>query len=221
MSQYTEQTSLLAVIREADKPRSLRSVWRQHWLLYAMLVPALIQLILFNVLPLWGIAIAFVDFNPIKGLSGSPYVGLMYFQQMFTIREFWPIVRNTIFIAVNKIIWGQFAAVTFALMLHEVRWQSFRRVVQTLTTLPNFLSWVIVGGILLEVLSVTGIVNDLLQGLGFAPVKFFANPALFPWTLIISDVWKGFGFGAIIYLAALTAISPELYEAAAVDGAGR
>lgn len=137
------------------------------------------------------------------------------------MREAWPIFRNTLSIALGKIIMGQLASIAFALMVHEIGWRPFRRIVQTLTTLPDFLSWVIIGGIMVDLLATTGVVNALLQAIGLGPILFLGSRSVFPWTVILSDTWKGYGFGAVIYLAALTAISPELYEAAAVDGAGR
>lgn len=186
-----------------------------------MLIPAAVFLALFHFYPLWGIGLAFVEYNPFKGLRGSPFVGLDNFKQVFTMRESWPIFRNTVVIAVGKIISGQLAALIFALLLHQVSTRYFKRVVQTMTTLPHFLSWVIVGGIMVQILSTTGGINAILQSMGLDPIRFLGNVKIFPWTLILSETWKEFGFGSVIYLAALTQINPDLYEAAAVDGAGR
>jgi putative aldouronate transport system permease protein len=186
-----------------------------------MLIPALAALLVFNVYPLWGIAIAFVKYSPTKGLFGSTFVGLKYFTELFTVADGVTLFRNTILISLSKIILGQLVAVIFALMLHEVTIKSFQRFVQTLTTLPNFLSWVIIGGIFLEVFANRGTMNHLLGSVGLGAVPFLTSPSIFPILIVTSDVWKGFGMGAIIYLAALTAINPELFEAAAVDGAGR
>jgi len=186
-----------------------------------MLIPALVALLVFNVYPLWGIAIAFVKYSPTKGLFGSTFVGLYYFKELFTVADGVRLFRNTVLIALAKIILGQSVAVTFALMLHEIQSRPFKRVVQTLTTLPNFLSWVIIGGIFLEVFANQGTMNHLLGLLGLGPVPFLTSPTVFPILIVSSDVWKGFGMGAVIYLAALTSINPELFEAAAVDGAGR
>jgi putative aldouronate transport system permease protein len=190
-------------------------------MLYLMLVPALICLALFVYYPLWGIALAFVDYNPFAGLAGSPFVGLAHFRTIFGGRDFWLILRNTIWMATGKIVAGQFAAIVFALVISEVRFRLYRRVAQTLTTLPHFLSWVIIGGVMVQVLSTTGVVNQVIRALSARPIQFLGDAAVFPWTMILLDTWKGFGFGAVIYLAALTRINPELHEAAAVDGAGR
>jgi len=186
-----------------------------------MLLPALIMLLLFHAYPLWGIAIAFVDFNPFKGLTGSQFVGLANFERFFAAPNAVSLFRNTLVIAIGKIIAGQLVALVFALTLHQVRARLFKRSVQTATTLPHFLSWIIVGGVMVQVLSSTGIVNKPITALGLPAIRFLGEPALFPWTMIGLETWKEFGWGAVLYLAALTAINPELYEAAAVDGAGR
>lgn len=206
------------IVREK---RRFREIWQQHWMLYVMLIPALVLLIIFQLYPLWGISIAFVDFNPFRGLAGSEFVGLKNFTDVFTRPQTFEIIRNTLYIAIGKIVVGQVAAVIFALLVHEVKFRPYQRLVQTLTTLPHFLSWIIVGSVLITVLSGAGPINSFLTTLGLPEIGFLRDKGVFPWTLIMSDVWKGFGFGAIIYLAALTQINPELYEAAAVDGAGR
>ncbi len=204
-----------------EKKPPFRVVWQQHWMMYLMLLPAAILLILFHFYPLWGIAIAFVKYNPFKGLSGSSFVGLKNFERFFSAPNAGELFRNTLVIAIGKIITGQLASLIFALTLHQVRVVVFKRTVQTATTLPHFLSWVIIGGVMVQVLSSTGIVNSAIKALGLPAIKFLSDPATFPFTIIFSEVWKEFGWGAVIYLAALTAINPELYEAAAVDGAGR
>lgn len=204
-----------------EKKPPLRSVLRKDWMLYAMLLPALVLLLLFRFYPMWGILIAFKDYKFALGIMGSPWVGLDNFNTFFASRDAMNIIRNTVVISLGKIVLGTLASIVFALMLNEVRSRAFKRITQTATTLPHFLSWVIVGGIMIQILSSSGVVNRGLNALGMETVRFLGNPNIFPWTLILSDVWKGFGFGAVIYLAALTGINPELYEAAAVDGAGR
>jgi len=208
-------------IIHSTRKNSWRMVWQQHRALYIMLMPAAILLVLLNFYPMWGVALAFVKYNLVKGLDGSEFVGLQNFQQVFGRPETWSIIRNTVVIAVGKIIFGQLAAIVFALMIHEVKFPPYKRLVQTLTTLPYFLSWIIVGAVMVVLLGTQGPVNNIVEGLGLRPIRFLADRNIFPWTIIFSDVWKGFGFGAVIYLAALTQINPELYEAAAVDGAGR
>ena len=224
----TEQTgrhqpipSPLPLARAQSKSLNFRAVWRQHWLLYVMLVPSAACLALFHLYPLWGLSIAFVRYSPYRGVTGSPWLGLANFQKFFTMRQSWPLFRNTLTIAIGKIVIGQIASIAFALVLNEVRLQLAKRLIQTATTLPHFLSWVIIGGIMVQLLSTSGTVNKLLIDLGLNRVRFLGSERLFPWTLVLSQTWKEFGFGAIIYLAALANINPELYEAAAVDGAGR
>lgn len=208
--------------RSSPSPRrGFRAIWMQHWLLYAMLVPSLVFLALFHFYPLWGISIAFTDYSPTKGIAGSPWVGLDNFVRFFVKSDAGSIIRNTLVIAIGKIVSVQAASIIFALLLNEVFIRPVKRVVQTLSTLPHFLSWVIVGGIMLRLLATSGPVNHLIMSVGLKPIRFLGDTSLFPWTLVLSETWKEFGFGAIIYLAALANINPELYEAAAVDGAGR
>jgi putative aldouronate transport system permease protein len=201
--------------------RSLRSVLKMHWMMYVMLIPAVVLLALFQFYPMWGILIAFKKYVPARGFAASPWVGLDNFKLFFASRNAWQILRNTVSISVGKIFFGQFMAVLFALMLHEVRLIKFKRAIQTTTTLPHFLSWVIVGGMMTQFLGSSGPINQLLALIGLDKIRFLGKPQIFQWTIIFSDVWKGFGFGSVIYLAALAGINPELYEAAAVDGAGR
>ena len=221
ISQIDSAAGRSARVSGDKRKQSLGVLLAQHWEMYVMLIPSLIFLVVFRFLPIWGVSLAFIDFNPFKGIFGSEFVGLGNFMRFFNSRRAWPILYNTIFIAVGKIVIGQISAISFALLINEVRSRVYRRVTQTLTTLPHFMSWVIVGGIMVGVLSTTGIVNQAITVFGLPPVKFLGKPHIFPWTLIGLDTWKGFGWGAIIYLAALTNINPELYEAAAVDGANR
>lgn len=215
------QTPARSRVVAEGKP-SLSRTLRQHWLLYVMLIPAMVLLVLFSFYPLIGIVIAFQDFRPARGLAGSEFVGLKNFVEIFTMREAWPLFRNTVVIAVGKMVVGTLVSLTFALMVHEVASRVFKRVVQTMTTLPHFLSWVIIGGVMVQVLASAGPLNSIIVSLfGGQPIRFLGDPSIFQWTVILSDTWKGFGFGAVIYLAALTGINPELYEAAAVDGANR
>lgn len=186
-----------------------------------MLIPSVIVLALFHFYPLWGVSLAFVDYNKFRGLSGSEFVGFEVFAEVFGSTHTWQLIRNTVMIAVGQIVVGQVAALLFALMLYEVASRKFRRVVQTLATFPHFLSWVIVGGVLIQMLQTTGYLNDFIESIGLPRIGFLSSPEIFPWTIILSDVWKGFGFASVLYLAALMRVNPELYEAAAVDGAGR
>jgi putative aldouronate transport system permease protein len=186
-----------------------------------MLLPALVGLALFSYYPMYGIIIAFQNYKPLLGIGRSAFVGLANFERMLTLPDTWVIFQNTVLIAIGKIVLGQLAAVVLALLLNEVVARWFKRLIQTLTYVLHFLSWVIFGGILLDILLSDGLVNGLLGALGLPSVQFLTEPRIFPATLILTHVWKEFGFSAIIYLAALTAVNPNLYEAAAVDGANR
>ena len=194
---------------------------RRRLPLYLMLLPALVGLLVFRYYPMFGIIIAFKNYQPLRGFTGSPWVGFKNFAQIFNMPDSWEILRNTLVIAIGKIGLGLIFSVIFALLLNEVRLHWYKRTVQSVTYMLNFLSWMIFGGILLDMLSSRGIVNNTLASMGVRPIRFLTDARIFPFTVIITDTWKGFGFGAVIYLAALTGIDPALYEAAAVDGANR
>jgi putative aldouronate transport system permease protein len=205
----------------AGRGTSFGAAWRRHSALYLMLVPAAVLLIVFGLYPLWGVSIAFVRYNPVKGLAGSPWVGLAHFREVFRRGVMAGLLRNTLLISSGKILLGELAGLAFALLVREVGWRPYRRLVQTVATIPHFFSWVIMGALMLSILGSSGGVNDLLVSLGLAKVRFLADKRIFPYVLVLSDVWKEFGWSSVIYLAALTQIDPHLLEAAAVDGAGR
>ncbi|MET3941554.1 putative aldouronate transport system permease protein [Paenibacillus sp. PvP094] len=188
---------------------------------YIMLLPGMVWLLFISIIPMFGIAIAFQDFNPGQGIWKSTWIGLENFEYMFSLNDTKTIFFNTMYIAVMKIAGNLIVPLVFAIMLNELRLMVVKRWVQTIVYLPHFLSWVILSGILLDVFSYTGPVNGLLNIVGIEPVLFFARADLFPFIVVGSDVWKEFGFNTIIYLAALTGISPSLYEAASIDGATR
>ncbi|GAB2553951.1 ABC transporter permease [Gracilibacillus alcaliphilus] len=188
---------------------------------YMMLAPGFIWLFFFSIVPMFGIIIAFQNFNPGQGILGSEFVGLETFRYMFELNDTMNVFFNTIYIAVMKIIGNLIIPLIFALMLNEVRYTIFKRSIQTIVYLPHFLSWVILGGVLLDIFAFQGPVNQLLGMFGINPILFFGTPELFPFLVAGSDVWKEFGFNTIIYLAALTGINPALYEAAGIDGASR
>lgn len=188
---------------------------------YIMLLPGMIWLTLFSIVPMFGFVIAFQDYNPGTGMLHSEWVGLDNFKYMFSLNDSKTIFFNTIFIAVMKIVANLIVPLVFALMLNELRMMVLKRWIQTIVYLPHFLSWVILAGILLDVFSFKGPVNQILSVFGIDPILFFARADLFPFIIVGSDVWKEFGFNTIIFLAALTGINPSLYEAAAMDGATR
>lgn len=186
-----------------------------------MMLPGVILLLIFATVPLFGLVIAFQNYIPAKGILGSKWVGLEWFEYMVQIPDSMEILGNTLIIAISKIVAGIVVSVLFALLLNEIRCRSYKRVIQTIVYMPHFLSWVILGGVFVSMFSLDGIVNMALKSLGIEPVMFMASNTWFRPILILTETWKEFGYGAIIYLAALTGIDPSLYEAAAIDGASR
>ncbi|WP_213519819.1 ABC transporter permease [Paenibacillus montaniterrae] len=193
---------------------------KQQKAFHLMLIPSIVLVFIYSYLPLYGMIIAFQDYNPGLGFS-SPWVGMENFEHVFRQPNFIRTIWNTLYMSFFKLIGGVVVPVIFALLLNEVGRTLMKRTFQTLVYIPNFLSWVIMAGIMVDILSAEGIVNSFLGLLGMEPISFLGNPSLFPWTMIISDIWKGFGFGTVVYLAALTSIDPGLYEAALIDGAKR
>ena len=201
--------------KKIDKTK-LRNQAQYH----LMLLPGVIITFIFCYIPLYGLIIAFEDYNPGLGFA-SPWVGLANFKFLFNQPNFLRTIWNTLYIAVFKLILGIIVPVTFAVLLNEMKSDKLKRTYQTLIYIPNFLSWVILAGVLMDLLGTDGAINILLGKLGIEAVPFLGSAKVFPWTMIISDVWKGFGYGTIVYLAALTGIDPGLYESATLDGATR
>ena len=191
---------------------------KKEWQMHLMLLPGIILVFIFSYIPLYGLIIAFEKYNPGLGFS-SPWVGLEHFRYLFNQPNFVRTIWNSLYIAIFKIMGNIFVSVTFALLLNEISKRFFKRLFQTLIYIPNFLSWVIIAGVFVDILAKDGIVNKVLNLLGISSNNFLGSPAAFPWTMILTDIWKCFGFGTVIYLAALTAIDPALYNAAKVDGA--
>jgi putative aldouronate transport system permease protein len=186
-----------------------------------MLIPGFTLLIMFSIVPMLGIVIAFQHYIPTKGLWGSPWIGLDNFKYMFQLPDSRQIFFNTVFIAVMKIIMSLIVPLIFALMLNEVRTVFIKRSIQTIVYLPHFLSWVILGSIVSDILAPNGLVNHFLQMFGHQQIVFLGSNGWFPWIVIFSDTWKEFGFNTIVFLAALTGINPTLYEVSQIDGANR
>ncbi|MBB3125403.1 putative aldouronate transport system permease protein [Paenibacillus rhizosphaerae] len=195
---------------------------RKNAVLYWMLLPGMILVFVFHYLPMAGLVMAFQDFKPWLGFVKSPWVGWENFQMAFQREDSLQVVWNTFFIACTKIIVNLVVPVVFALLLNEIRHMGLKKVIQTLVYLPHFLSWVVFGGIVGDILSSQGIINTLvLPSLGLDPILFLADGNWFRFVVIVSDNWKEFGFATIVFLAALSNIDPSLYEAAEVDGANR
>jgi putative aldouronate transport system permease protein len=210
--------SLLSAVRV--KPKNLRrNLWRYRWL-YLLMLPTLVYFVIFKYGPLWNAQIAFKDFKPLLGVLGSPWVGFKHFETFINSFYFEDLIRNTLIFSLAKLILGLPIAVACALALHETWFLRFRTFVQTMIYLPHFLSWVIMFGVLLVLLSPgNGLINTIIERFGGDPIPFLTSPDAFRWVVVLSDIWKETGWSTILYLAALLAISPDLYEAAAVDGA--
>ncbi|MCH1642950.1 sugar ABC transporter permease [Paenibacillus timonensis] len=200
-----------------------RSVLQQKYL-YFMSIPFVIWLFVFNYLPVWGWTMAFQNYKPAKSFSEQKWVGFKNFVDLFQDERFYLVLRNTLAMSLMGLIAGFVIPITFAVLLNELRGKYFKRTVQTVSYLPHFVSWVVVGGIITKMLSIDGgIINEVLVSLHIInePIQFMAQGKWFWGIVTASDVWKETGWNAIIYLAAITGIDKELYEAARVDGAGR
>ncbi len=185
--------------------------------LHLMMLPGMILLVIFSFIPMFGIVMAFQNYMPARGILKSPWVGKFMFQMPDSKQIF----INTITIAVSKIILSTFVTIIFALLLNEIKNKFMKRSIQTIVYLPNFLSWVILATVVVNIFAYDGPINAVLGAFGIEPILFMASNKWFRSVLVVTDVWKGFGYGAIIYLAALSGIDPGLYEAAAIDGANR
>jgi len=194
---------------------------KKEWPLHVMLIPGLIITAIFSYGPIYGLIMAFQNFSPAQGFWGSPWVGWDNFRWIFAEAQFQRVLYNTFFISLMKIALGVIVPVIFALLLNELRVSYVKRIFQTIIYVPNFVSWVILSGIFLTILSSRGIVNTALGLVGIGPVDFLTDPGNFPWTMIWTDVWRRFGFGTVVYLATIVSIDPGLYESAIIDGAGR
>lgn len=196
--------------------------WRRELPLHILVFPSLVIVLIYCYIPMFGNVIAFQDFKPIKGFMGSEWTGLSNLEYVLEMPNTYRIIWNTVYIATMKIIMGNIVPIIIALLLNEIRKTIVKRSIQTLIYFPYFLSWVILAGILIDVLSLQhGIVNQVLGWFGIQPVYFLGDNRWFPITLVLTDTWKEFGFNTIVYLAALTSINPSLYEAATIDGANR
>lgn len=191
--------------------------------LQVMAIIGVAWMIIFNYFPMYGLIIAFKEYSVIRTIAEAPWVGLMHFKEFVQDEYFWIVLKNTLGISIIKLIIGFPLPIIFALLLNELTSLKFKKMVQTITYLPHFLSWVVLGGILTTWLADIGIINDILIGLGVSNerLNFLAEPEYFWGIVIISDIWKELGWSAIIYLAAIAGVSTELYEAATIDGANR
>lgn len=207
------------------KMKTQRSIWKdfsRDRYLYLLLLPGLIYLFVFKYLPMYGIVIAFKDYNIITGIMNSPWVGLEQFERLFRTPDFSQIFFNTLIISGLKLLVGFPAPIILALLLNELRHMAFKRFTQSIIYLPHFVSWVIFAGIIMTFLNpVDGLFNHIIKAFGGEPISFLTSKEHFRSILVISDVYKEMGWGTIIYLAAMTGVNPDLYEASRMDGANK
>ncbi|RKN74939.1 sugar ABC transporter permease [Paenibacillus ginsengarvi] len=200
----------------------LRKTIKRDKYLYLLILPVVAYYVVFHYVPMYGIIIAFKKFQPLKGILGSAWVGFRYFEDFFSAPYFWRLIKNTLLLSFYSLIWGFPAPILFALLLNEVRHKVFKKLVQTVSYLPHFISIVVIAGMVVSFTGLReGIINHALVLLGFQPINFMAEPGWFRTIFVGSGIWQGFGWGSIIYLAAIAGIDPQLYEAAEMDGAGR
>ena len=204
--------------KETNGKRGKLSLQVHYWL---MVLPGFVWIFLFSVVPMVGIIMAFEDFSPSRGWFGSEWVGLENFEYLWRLSDARRVLKNTLIIAGGKLFLNLVIPIVFAILLNEVVNLRFKKVVQTIVYLPHFISWVILANIMSNIFGYQGVANAVLGMFGTEPVVFMGEPDIFRQLLIGTDVWKEFGYGAVIYLAALTSIDPNLYEAASIDGAGR
>ncbi len=217
--------SQLKLQQKTRDKKGIRKVFAYIWqykYLYIMMIPAIVYYIIFKYIPMYGIVISFKDFNFKKGILGSDWVGLKHFRYMFGLNDFYRVFLNSLYLSALRIVFQFPIPIILALLLNECQNDKFKKFTQTSIYLPHFLSWAVIGGIMVNFLSPTwGVVNAIIKELGFEPIFFLGDPKYFRTVVVVSSIWKEAGWGTIIYLAAISGIDPEQYESATVDGANR
>ncbi|OUS77318.1 sugar ABC transporter permease [Paenibacillus sp. MY03] len=208
------------VDKNAFKHRAWRDLKINRYV-YLMLLPVVSYYVVFLYFPMYGLQIAFKDFSPGAGLLGSPWVGFQHFESFFNSYYFWRLLRNTLLLSLYELLFAFPASIVLALLLNELRSNKFKRMVQTITYMPHFISIVVICGILVDFLARDGLINDLAASLGFERRALLGESSWFRTIYISSNIWQSVGWGSIIYLSAMSSIDPSLYEAARVDGASR
>jgi putative aldouronate transport system permease protein len=207
--------------QSAEKKKSFTVLLKQEGALHLMLFLPVFFTLVYRYIPMPGIMLAFKNYRARLGVFGSPWVGLENFRTLFGMPGFIDSIKNTVFMASMKILFGVVVPVVFSLMLNEINRIHAKKTIQTIVYLPHFISWVLLASIISKFFGQYGVINQALTRFGAEPVIFLARKDLFPGIMIFTDVWKEFGYGSIVYLAAITGIDPNLYEAASIDGAGR
>ncbi|MGG1513874.1 ABC transporter permease subunit [Paenibacillus oryzisoli] len=201
--------------------QTIRKDWKRHWAIYLMAIPVIAYYLIFHYGPMYGLQIAFKEYSPAKGILGSPWIGFKHFESFFNGIYFWRLIKNTILLNIYDLVFGFPAAIVLALLLNEIRQARFKRVVQSISYLPHFVSIVVVAGLMVDFLSRSGLVNQIIGIFGIEPIDFLKEAGWFRFLFVSSGIWQGIGWGSIVYLAAISTIDPTLYEAGRMDGANR
>lgn len=225
MSSWTRHTLFTSRAKEEDNmsgtARMMRNLARNKWI-YLMILPGLVYIIIYKYIPMYGLLISFQNYKPYRGISGSDWVGLAHFERLFNSPDFWMIFSNTLILFVLQLIFYFPVPIILALMLNEVRSVVYQRTIQSIIYLPHFMSWVVVVSISYVMLTMDGgIINGLIESLGYEKMNFLLSPEWFRPMYIIQVIWREAGWGTIVFLAAIAAVDPQLYEAAKMDGANR
>jgi len=215
------QTKTAPAIKRGTWPQRFHRAFKNDWQIYLLLLPAMVMVFIFCYLPLYGIQIAFKDYKAVLGITGSPWVGLKNFTDFFGSYYCGRLIGNTLLLGTATLIFAFPCPVILALLLNEVYNKAYKKAVQTISYLPYFISMVVICGLIKNFTASDGFVTQIIVALGGEKRNLLADPALFRPVYVISDIWKNVGFNSIIYLAALSGVNQELYEAAAIDGAGR
>lgn len=212
-------------MRKQEKGRGFGSLLKRDLRLnryfYIMLIPVVVYYIIFCYVPMYGASIAFQDYKPALGFGNSPWVGFQYFNEFFQSYDFWKLIRNTLMISLYSLLFAFPAPILFAILLNEVRSQRFKKIIQTVTYLPHFISLVIICGLVIQFTSTNGVINQFFSSITGSNVALINDPGAFRAIYIVSGIWQEVGFGSILYLAAISGIDPQLYEAAILDGCGK
>lgn len=209
------------MIKKSKRAETWKKIKKNKYL-YLMIAPGLIYFLIYKYLPMYGLIISFQDYKPYKGIMGSEWVGFEHFERLFTSAEFWMIFKNTLVLFALQLLIYFPVPIILSLMLNEVRHSFFKRGVQTIVYIPHFMSWVVIVSISYVMLTLDGgIINEILDSLGFKKINFLLNESWFRPMYILQVIWREAGWGTIIFLAAITAVDPQLYEAARMDGANR
>lgn len=217
-----KEATAFAALGQKPRWKNTLCMMRRNWALYLLLLPALIYIVIFNYAPMYGIQIAFRNFTFADGITGSKWVGLKWFRFFFNSAKCWPLIRNTLIISFYSVLAGFPVPILLALMLHNIPSRRFKRLAQTITYLPHFISLVVVVGMISCFTSInSGWINTLIEALGGERVYLMGKPEYYRHLYVWSGVWQEAGWGSIIYMAALTGVAPELHEAATIDGASK